>query len=90
MGVGGGGGAQAFINQLPVMSSDACAKAIVEAVCRKERHVTEPKWFGLLYLLETLCPELNEWANRAAYEKLKRVARGANPKLVLLSQDKSD
>ncbi|KAL3533123.1 hypothetical protein ACH5RR_006644 [Cinchona calisaya] len=53
--------ANAYANQLPVMSSSACAKVIVDAIRRKERNVTEPKWYRVLFLLKTLCPELIEW-----------------------------
>nr|XP_027071622.1 11-beta-hydroxysteroid dehydrogenase 1B-like [Coffea arabica] len=60
---GGCGCLQTFINQLPVMSTSACAKSIVVAICRKERYVTEPKWRRVFFLLKTFCPELVEFAN---------------------------
>ncbi|KAL3526629.1 hypothetical protein ACH5RR_011285 [Cinchona calisaya] len=80
--------ANAVINKLPVMSSSACAKAIVDAVCRKERYVTEPKFYRILFLLETLCPELIEWANRIYYLQIK--AREAKATPMPLWQNKSD
>lgn len=63
--------ANALINQLPVMGTSACAKAIVGAICRKERCVTEPKWCRVLFLLKTLCPELIEWVNRIYFWQIK-------------------
>ncbi|XP_057485376.1 11-beta-hydroxysteroid dehydrogenase 1A-like isoform X1 [Actinidia eriantha] len=57
----------------PVMSSRTCAKAIVDAVCRGERYVTEPKWYRPFFMLKALCPELIEWYCRTVdfYSKSK-------------------
>ena len=46
------------------MSSRTCAKAIVDAVCRGESYVTEPKWYRPFFMLKALCPELFEWYSR--------------------------
>nr|XP_027067380.1 uncharacterized protein LOC113692987 [Coffea arabica] len=64
---------QTFINQLPVMSASAsaCAKSIVDAICRKERYVTEPKWWRVFFLLKTFCPELIEFANHTYSLQMK-------------------
>lgn len=45
---------------LPIMRAGAAAKAIVDAVCRGQRYVTEPKWYRILMLFKYLCPELIE------------------------------
>ncbi|KAL3535069.1 hypothetical protein ACH5RR_003530 [Cinchona calisaya] len=71
----------AFIDsdQLPIMSSNDCAKAFVDSVCRKERYVTVPKWFKVFFLLNTLCPEIIEWANHQRFLKIKAWVAKANP-----------
>ncbi|XP_059633485.1 11-beta-hydroxysteroid dehydrogenase 1A-like [Cornus florida] len=56
-----------LIQALPVMSSGACAKAVVNGVCRGERYVAEPKWFRVLFILKTLSPELVEWYYRTIH-----------------------
>ncbi|KAK3033360.1 hypothetical protein RJ639_034410 [Escallonia herrerae] len=57
------------IVKLPVMSSQACAKAVLDAVGRGERNVTEPKWYKAFVLLKGLCPELVDWYYRTYYFK---------------------
>ncbi|CDP19889.1 unnamed protein product [Coffea canephora] len=63
--------ADTLINQLPAMSTSACAKSIVEAVCRKERYVTEPKWCAVLFLLKAPCPGIIEFVNRRLHLRVK-------------------
>ncbi|KAJ9709910.1 hypothetical protein PVL29_001409 [Vitis rotundifolia] len=46
---------------LPKMRAGLAAKAIVDAICRGERYVTEPKWYRMLTLFKYLCPEVIEW-----------------------------
>ncbi|XP_059635993.1 11-beta-hydroxysteroid dehydrogenase 1A-like [Cornus florida] len=55
------------IQAMPAMSCSACAKVIVNGVCRGERNVTQPKWFKLLFMLRTLSPEVVEWYYRTFY-----------------------
>ncbi|XP_010536607.1 PREDICTED: 11-beta-hydroxysteroid dehydrogenase-like 4A [Tarenaya hassleriana] len=49
---------------LPLTSARSCARGIVEGVCRRERFVTEPKWYAVSFWLMALCPELTEWYGR--------------------------
>uniref|UniRef100_A0A3Q7GHL6 Uncharacterized protein n=1 Tax=Solanum lycopersicum TaxID=4081 RepID=A0A3Q7GHL6_SOLLC len=49
---------------LPVMSCSDSAKSIVSAICRKERHITEPKDIWVLLFVKTVCPQLFEWFYR--------------------------
>ncbi|KAM7464768.1 hypothetical protein LguiA_032889 [Lonicera macranthoides] len=42
----------------PVMSTEPCAKAIVEGTCKGERYISEPQFVRVLFLLKFLCPEL--------------------------------
>ena len=62
---------QAYADQVPAMGASACAEAIVAAICRKEKFVTEPKWCKFFFLMKTLCPELIEWGNRMFYSRIK-------------------
>ncbi|KAI5660412.1 hypothetical protein M9H77_29205 [Catharanthus roseus] len=53
-------------NLHPVMTSNDCAKCIVNEACRGGRYVTEPKYYGTLMMIRNLCPELLQWY----YQKL--------------------
>ena len=46
------------------------AKAIVDAICRGERYVTEPSWYRALHLFKFLCPEIADWCFNIVYKKL--------------------
>lgn len=52
---------QVVVQSFPVMSTEPCAKSIVNGVCRGERHITEPQYVRVLFLLKFLCPELIDW-----------------------------
>ncbi|CAK9171924.1 unnamed protein product [Ilex paraguariensis] len=64
------------VGAMPVMSSSTCAKSIVEASCRGERYVTEPKWFSVFIMLKSLCPELVELYYRTFH--FKPIVSGRN------------
>ena len=51
---------QVVVSVFPVGKAEGCAKAIVNSVCRSERHVTEPAWYRATYWWETFFPELND------------------------------
>ena len=55
------------VGAFPVASVSACAKEIVNGVCRKQRYVTEPSWFKVTYLWKVFCPELIEWGCRLLF-----------------------
>ncbi|XP_057484947.1 11-beta-hydroxysteroid dehydrogenase 1A-like [Actinidia eriantha] len=78
----------------PVMSSRTCANAIVDAVCRGERYVTEPKWYKPLFTLKALCPELFEWLYRTvslnSKSKTSEVDASGNMRSAPPSQAKAD
>ena len=48
----------------------SAAKAIVNAICRGERYVTEPSWNRVLHLFKFLCPEVGEWCFNMVYMKM--------------------
>ncbi|KAK3033365.1 hypothetical protein RJ639_034415 [Escallonia herrerae] len=75
------------IIELPVMSSQACAKAVLDAVGRGERNVTEPKWYKPFVLLKGLCPEVTDWCYRTCY--FKRFSSEKMNAPIPLSQDKA-
>ncbi|XP_010250644.1 PREDICTED: 11-beta-hydroxysteroid dehydrogenase 1B-like [Nelumbo nucifera] len=55
------------IGAVPVLSVSECTKSIVNGACRGDRYVTEPSWFGLLFVFQFCCPELVEWFCRMLY-----------------------
>ncbi|MCD7450504.1 hypothetical protein HAX54_006706 [Datura stramonium] len=55
---------------LPVISSNDSAKSIVSAICRKQRYVTEPKYFCVLLFAKSVCPQAFEWFYRTFMPKL--------------------
>lgn len=58
---------------LPMMSTEPCAKAIVEGACKGQRYVTEPKFMRVFHLLKYLCPEFVEWYyNKVVVSKAKQ------------------
>ncbi|XP_010536612.1 PREDICTED: 11-beta-hydroxysteroid dehydrogenase 1B [Tarenaya hassleriana] len=52
------------IGVCPVGSVTDCARAIVRAVCRGQKYVTEPSWFKVTYLWKVFCPEIIEYGCR--------------------------
>ncbi|KAJ9709908.1 hypothetical protein PVL29_001407 [Vitis rotundifolia] len=55
----------------PVMNTEPATKSIVDSICRGERYVTEPQWYGAIHLLKDLCPEMVEWYYSIMYFKKK-------------------
>ncbi|KAJ4974634.1 hypothetical protein NE237_007808 [Protea cynaroides] len=51
---------------IPADSPEDCAKAVVAAVCRGDKYITEPWWYNSFYLLKILCPEVIEWGFRSS------------------------
>ncbi|XP_010555563.1 PREDICTED: 11-beta-hydroxysteroid dehydrogenase-like 4A [Tarenaya hassleriana] len=54
---------------VPMLSATGCAKGIVDGVCRRDRNVTVPSWFNVLFWLKTLVPELMERFGRENMKK---------------------
>ena len=52
---------------IPMMSAKVCAEAIVDGVRRRERYVSEPKWYKLLHWIFIFCPQLIEWIFHKLY-----------------------
>ncbi|KAL6983957.1 hypothetical protein U1Q18_017329 [Sarracenia purpurea var. burkii] len=52
------------IKSIPLMSTEPCAKAIVDGACQGKRYVTEPQFYRVLILLKFFCPELFDWFYR--------------------------
>jgi len=44
-----------------VVSTEGCAKAIVEGACRGKRYVTIPMWYSVIFLYRIFAPELLQW-----------------------------
>ncbi|KAJ4975032.1 hypothetical protein NE237_008206 [Protea cynaroides] len=65
-------GIRDILQGMPLESAGACAKAAVAAACRGDRHITEPWFYNVLYLLKILCPELVEWSCRLFYSNMRR------------------
>ncbi|XP_010271121.1 PREDICTED: 11-beta-hydroxysteroid dehydrogenase-like 4A isoform X2 [Nelumbo nucifera] len=54
--------------KFPVESTEDCARAIVDGVCRGDRYIIEPSWYRILLQFQFLCPELVEWFARSLYK----------------------
>lgn len=52
------------IDSFPVLSTEGCAKAIVNSACRGDRYLTQPSWMRVTFLAKVICPEIQEWCNR--------------------------
>ncbi|CAK9138276.1 unnamed protein product [Ilex paraguariensis] len=63
----------------PVATTDYCAKAIVDGVCRGDRYVTVPAWFRVTYLWRVFWPEVIDWT----YRLLFNPRPGASPEEAL-------
>ncbi|KAI3975938.1 hypothetical protein MKX01_016621 [Papaver californicum] len=46
---------------IPVISSELCAKMVVNGACRGDRSITEPAYYGALHLLNVFFPEFVQW-----------------------------
>ncbi|KAI3467752.1 hypothetical protein Pfo_024415 [Paulownia fortunei] len=56
----------------PVMSTEPCAKAIVNGACRGDRYITEPQWYRVLFVLNFFFPELvQRHLQRSYFDKLQ-------------------
>ncbi|XP_026451800.1 11-beta-hydroxysteroid dehydrogenase 1B-like [Papaver somniferum] len=49
-----------YVSTKPI-SSEFCAKMIVNGPCRGDRSITEPAYFGAFYLLKVFFPEIVHW-----------------------------
>ncbi|KAM7484037.1 hypothetical protein LguiA_000046 [Lonicera macranthoides] len=72
---------------LPVMSGQACAEAIIDGVRRRERYVSEPKWYKLLFWIYTCCPQLIE---RIFHQLYRNLPDEISQRSVPLPQNKAD
>ncbi|XP_031247713.1 11-beta-hydroxysteroid dehydrogenase 1B-like [Pistacia vera] len=54
---------------VPAVSTETCAKAIVNGACRGKRYVTEPSWTSVLFVVKLLCPEFVDWLCRLLFVK---------------------
>ncbi|XP_059633494.1 11-beta-hydroxysteroid dehydrogenase-like 4A isoform X1 [Cornus florida] len=73
---------------VPVMTSRRAAEALVDGVRRGERHVTEPKWYRVWFLVGALCPQVMDWCyGRILFPQLKHALDEAS---VSTSQTKAD
>ncbi|KAI3852404.1 hypothetical protein MKX03_018884 [Papaver bracteatum] len=50
-----------LLGTMPVISSELCAKRIVNGACRGDGSITEPAYFGAFYLVKVFCPEMYHW-----------------------------
>ncbi|OVA09594.1 Short-chain dehydrogenase/reductase SDR [Macleaya cordata] len=50
-----------LIGTFPVFGAELLAKRIVNGVCRGERSITEPFYYGAVYLWKVFCPEIIHW-----------------------------
>ncbi|KAJ4974787.1 hypothetical protein NE237_007961 [Protea cynaroides] len=61
-----------ILQRMPMESARECAKATVKAACQGDRHITEPWFYNVLYLLNILCPELVEWICSLLYRIMRK------------------
>ncbi|KAF5205483.1 11-beta-hydroxysteroid dehydrogenase 1B [Thalictrum thalictroides] len=61
----------ALIGNFPVKSARGCAKNIVKAVCRGDRHITDPFFFRIVYVCKVFIPEVLEWFFRVNFVTMK-------------------
>ncbi|KAJ4974072.1 hypothetical protein NE237_007246 [Protea cynaroides] len=59
---------------IPFESTEDCTKAVVAAVCRGDKYITEPWWYNAFYLLKILCPEVMEWGFRLSNSNKPRTS----------------
>ncbi|KAL4584746.1 hypothetical protein LXL04_009355 [Taraxacum kok-saghyz] len=45
----------------PMMSTEGCAKGILNGTRRGDEYLTEPQWMGVFFMLKALCPEMFKW-----------------------------
>ncbi|CAN1840781.1 11-beta-hydroxysteroid dehydrogenase-like 4B [Linum perenne] len=61
-----------FVKMIPHESAERCAKKIVKSTCRGEKHLTEPSWMRMSYLLNFACPEIMGLVNRFIVANLNK------------------
>lgn len=64
--------AQCCMDRAPVMRVEDCAEAIVGAICRKEKCVTEHQWWKLFFRFKFWCPELTQWVYLSMCQRMKK------------------
>ncbi|KAJ4973994.1 hypothetical protein NE237_007168 [Protea cynaroides] len=60
-----------MLHGIPFESTGEFAKAVVAAVCRGDKYITEPWWYNVFYLLRIICPEVVEWSCYLIYSKMR-------------------
>ncbi|KAJ4960435.1 hypothetical protein NE237_020345 [Protea cynaroides] len=74
---------------IPADSTEDCVKAVVAAVCRGDKYITEPWWYNAFYLLKILCPEVIEWGFRSdAHLQAGMIIGCDRPQLWVRSQNR--
>ncbi|XP_072960430.1 11-beta-hydroxysteroid dehydrogenase A-like [Typha angustifolia] len=69
----------AQISLFPVVHTEECAKAMMDAACRGDRTVTVPAWFRVLYLWRVFAPEVFDWCYRMLYVTSPGAHHGESP-----------
>ncbi|KAJ4973549.1 hypothetical protein NE237_006723 [Protea cynaroides] len=52
-----------MMQRIPFEKTKDYTKAVVAAVCRGDKYITEPWWYNSFYLLKIVCPEVIEWSS---------------------------
>ncbi|KAJ4973752.1 hypothetical protein NE237_006926 [Protea cynaroides] len=68
-------GFRIMMKGIPFENTEDCTKAILAAVCRGDKYITEPWWYNSFYLLRIPCPEVVEWSSRLRYSNMSRTSR---------------
>ncbi|CAH1423149.1 unnamed protein product [Lactuca virosa] len=55
---------QTNLNWAPIVSTQDCAKVILDSIRRGDEYLTEPTWMKILFMWETICPEILKWTIR--------------------------
>ncbi|KAF5187704.1 11-beta-hydroxysteroid dehydrogenase 1B [Thalictrum thalictroides] len=72
-------------NSLPLRSASDCAKAILKGVCRGDRHVTDPSWYRIFFVLKVFMPEIMEMYLHTTYTIIPRRNRKKNAAAINVS-----
>ncbi|MCL7030050.1 hypothetical protein MKW94_022000 [Papaver nudicaule] len=51
-----------LLGMIPIISSESCAKKIVNGACQGDTSVTDPAYYGAFYLSKVFCPEIVHWS----------------------------
>uniref|UniRef100_A0A2N9J4J0 Ketoreductase domain-containing protein n=1 Tax=Fagus sylvatica TaxID=28930 RepID=A0A2N9J4J0_FAGSY len=60
---------------VPAVTTERCAKVIVDSACSGDMYLTEPSWMKVGFWFKTLCPELFEWCFHSIFANRPRTSK---------------